>query len=138
MEIPFFDADETLRFDRIVFYPYPDLKRIWARLWITAVQDETPSVEIRVYNPDGTENASVYLMDQTEQRIETTLHLRDPLPGETYHVRAELTRGIQQEVELLDAQEFDLTLEFRNPETPEPGFGVGVDWDELRTQSQQG
>ncbi|MCB9138382.1 MAG: hypothetical protein H6642_08555 [Caldilineaceae bacterium] len=141
MEIPFFDADETLRFDRIVFYPYPDLTRIWARLWVTAVQDATPNIEIRVYNPDGTENTSIYLMQQTEQRIETTLHLRAPQPGATYHVRAELTRNTDAEdvraVELADAREFDLFLEFRNPETPEPGFGIGVDWDELRTKTQR-
>ena len=136
MEIPFFDADETLRFDRIVFYPYPDLQRIWARLWVTAVQDEAPHVEIRVYNSDGTENTSVYLMNQTEQRVETTLHLRSPQPGADYHVRAELTRGEHDAVELLDAQEFDLTLEFRNPETPEPGFGMGVDWAALRRKAE--
>ena len=26
-----------LRFERIVLYPYPDLKRVWSRVWLTAV-----------------------------------------------------------------------------------------------------
>ena len=97
MEIPFFDADESLRFERIVLYPYPDLNRVWTRLWVTAVHDETPNVELRVFNPDGTENTSVFLMFQSDQRIETTLHLRNAQAGETYHVRAELTSGMADE-----------------------------------------
>jgi hypothetical protein len=137
IEIPLFDADETLRFDRIVLYPYPDLTRIWTRLWITAVQDETPSVEVRIYNPDGTENTSVFLMSQSDQRIETTLHLREPKPGATYHVRAELTTGMAETLAVQDVQEFDMALEFRNPETPEPGFGIGVDWDEVSRKAQE-
>ena len=137
MDIPLFQADETLRFERIVLYPYPDLKRIWTRLWVTAVEDQHPNVEVRVYNPDGTENTSVYLMSQTEQRIETTLHLRAPLPHATYHVRAELTLGIGEEQSLVDAQEFDMTLVFRNPDAQEPGFGMGVDWDALRRDDEE-
>lgn len=132
MEIPLFQDDETLRFERIVLYPYPDLKRIWTRVWVTAVQDQHPNLEIRVYNPDGTENTSVFLMSQAEQRIETTLHLRESRPGAAYHVRAELTLGIGDELTVVDSQEFDMTLEFRNPEAHEPGFGMGVDWDQLR------
>jgi hypothetical protein len=136
MEIPLFEDDTPLRFERIVLYPYPELDRIWARIWLPAVQDETPNVELRILNPDGTENNSVYLMARAEQRIETTLHMRSPHPGATYHVIAELTRGFAQP-ELLDRQEFDLVLEFRNPQTREPGFGIGVDWDELRQDSQE-
>lgn len=136
MEIPLFQADETLRFERIVLYPYPDLKRIWTRVWVTAVEDQHPNLEIRVFNPDGTENTSVYLMSQTEQRIETTLHLREPMPHATYHVRAELTLGIGEEHSPVDAQEFSMVLEFRNPDANEPGFGMGVDWDALRSQDE--
>lgn len=131
-DIPLFQTDEPLRFERIVFYPYPDLKRIWARVWITATQDKQPNVELRVLNPEGDENNSVFLISQSEQRIETTIHLREPRPGATYHVVAELTHGFRDEAELLDRQEFDMLLEFRNPQTPEPGFGVGVDWEQRR------
>ena len=131
MEIPLFDPDVELQFERIVLYPYPDMKRVWTRCWITAVQDEQPNVEIRVFNPDGSENTSVYLMAQTEQRVETTLHLRDAVPGANYHVRAELTTGIDEHPEVRDVQRFDMALEFRNPDADEAGFGMGVDWGEL-------
>ncbi|MEM7532638.1 MAG: hypothetical protein AAF639_10710 [Chloroflexota bacterium] len=135
MEITLFQEDETLRFERIVFYPYPDLRRIWARLWLTAVQDTEPNVEIRVLNPDGTENNSVFLMSRTEQRMETTVHLRDPQPGATYLIVTELTLGSSDPLELIDTQEFEMILEFRNPENGEPGFGIGVDWDQLKRET---
>ena len=47
-------------------------------------------------NPDGSENNSVYMMARGEQRIETTLHMRQPVPGATYRVVAELTEGISR------------------------------------------
>lgn len=76
MEIPLFEQGETLHFERAVLYPYPDNKRVWTRLWLTAVPDSRPNIEILLNNPDGSENTSVYLMAQTEQRAETMLHLR--------------------------------------------------------------
>lgn len=137
MEIPLFEEGETLRFERIILYPYPDLSKVWARCWLSAVQEQRPNVELRVLNPDGSENNSVYLMMHAEQRVETTLHMRNPVPGDVYHVVAELSIGIApEEVEILETQEFDMVLEFRDPETPEPGFGMGVDWDEWRRQAQ--
>ena len=68
-------------------------------------------------------------------RVETVLHLRDAIPHATYRVIAELTVGISEKPELRDRQTFDMVLEFRNPETMEPGFGMGVDWDELRNKA---
>lgn len=136
MEIPLFQDETPLRFERIVLYPYPDLKRIWTRVWLPAVQDKAPNVEIAVLNADGSENTSVYMMAQTEQRIETTLHLRTPRPGATYRVVAELTDGISEKPALLERQEFDLILEFRDAEAGEPGFGMGVDWDSLHRGGQ--
>lgn len=139
MEISLFQADESLRFERIVLYPYPDLKRIWTRAWMTAVQDQQPNIEIVIYNPDRTENTSVFMMAHSEQRLETTLHLREPKPGVTYHVTAELSLGLTDHPQVLDRQEFPLTLEFRNPDAKEPGFGIGVDWDAFQqTTSDEG
>lgn len=135
MEISLFQADEPLRFERIVLYPYPDLKRIWTRLWLTAAQDQQPNVELVVLNPDGSENNSVFMMARSEQRIETTLHLRTPQPGATYRVIAALSAGLGDDVQLLDRHEFDLILEFRDPERGQAGFGIGVDWDELRQKA---
>lgn len=132
MEISLFEEGASLRFERIVLYPYPDLKRVWTRIWLTAVLDESPNIEITLFNPDGSENSSVYMMAYADRRAETTLHLRNPQPGESYRVVAELSRGLSEAPETIDRQEFDMLLEFRNPGDNEPGFGMGVDWDELR------
>lgn len=131
MEIPLFQNDQPMRFERIVLYPYPDLKRIWTRAWITAVEGPNPNIEIMVLNLDGSENASVFAMAHAEQRLETTLHLRNPHPGATYRVVALLTVGLTESPQPLDRQEFDLRLEFRDPKKNEPGFGMGVDWNQL-------
>lgn len=137
MEISLFQADEPLCFERIVFYPYPDLKRIWARAWLTAAQDEKPNIEIMVLNPNGAENSSVFLLAHAEQKLDTTLHIRNPQPGATYHVIAILSLGLTENPTVLDRHEFDMILEFRNPDAFEPGFGVGVDWDDFRRQQSQ-
>lgn len=137
MEIPLFQTDEPLRFERIILYPYPDLRRIWTRIWLAAVQDQAPNLELAVLNPDGSENTSIYMMAQRDQRIETTLHLRNPVPGATYRVVASLTLGLSEQPETVDRQEFDLVLEFRDPEQRKPGFGIGVDWNELRQADYQ-
>jgi hypothetical protein len=138
MEIPLFQPDETLRFERIVLYPYPDLKRVWTRAWLTAVPDQEPNIEFRVLNPDGTENTSIYMMARTEQRVETTLHLRDSMPGTTYRIIAELTVGIAEDIKLQDRHEFDLVLEFRDPDAGDAGFGMGVDWDTVKQNGAPG
>ncbi|MBX3011278.1 MAG: hypothetical protein KF832_07210 [Caldilineaceae bacterium] len=137
MEISLFQADEPLRFERIVLYPYPDLKRIWTRAWLTATQEEKPNIEIIIANPNGTENTSVFLLAHAEQKLDTTLHLRNPQPGATYRVVAILSIGLTEKPKVIDRQEFDLVLEFRNPDASEPGFGIGVDWEELRRRQNQ-
>jgi hypothetical protein len=132
MEISLFEDNVDVRVERCVLYPYPDLKRIWARLWITPTQaEEKPNLEVIVVNPDGSENCSVFLMAHAENRAETTLHLHNPAPGATYRVAVELTQGIGDAQTVLDRHTFEMALEFRNPATGEPGFGFGVDWDEL-------
>lgn len=131
MEIPLFGNDE-LRFERIVLYPYPDLKRIWTRVWLTAVQDEAPNIEIIVFNRDGSENTSVYMMAHAEQRAETTLHIRNGRQGDRYRVVATLTRGLSDTPELIERKEFEMVLEFRDPDAGDEGFGFGVDWDAMR------
>lgn len=132
MEISLFDDNETLRVERCILYPYPDLTRIWTRLWVTPTQsDDKPNLEVIVLDPDGAENCSVFMMAQAEARAETTLHLRNPSPGATYRVAVEMTQGVGDVQKVLDRQAFDMQLEFRNPEAGEPGFGFGVDWDEV-------
>ena len=138
MEISLFEADQPLRIERCVLYPYPDLKRIWTRLWLTAVQEEDhPSLEVMVYNQDGSENCSVFMMEHAEVRAETTLHMRNPNAGATYHVVVEMTKGLGDQARLLDRHEFDMTLEFRNPDAGDPGFGFGIDWEEVKRKASQ-
>jgi hypothetical protein len=131
-DIPLFEDDRPLQIERIVLYPYPDLRRIWTRCWLTAVQDSKPNLEIRVLAEDGVEDTSTCLMALDTQKVETTLHMRNPVPGATYRVVAELTEGLSTEAERIDRQEFEMILEFRDAENKEPGFGVGVDWNQLR------
>ena len=136
MEISLFQQDEPMRIERAILYPYPDLKRIWTRIWLPAVQDNRPNLEILLINPDGSENTSVFMMANAEQRAETTLHVRNPQPGAIYQVVIDLTLGISENPTLIDRHEFELLLEFRNPDAGEPGFGFGVDWDEIRRKKQ--
>ncbi len=136
MEISLFETDQPLRVERCVLYPYPDLKRIWTRIWLTAVQsEEHPNLEVLVFDQDGREACSVYMMEHAESRAETTLHMRNPAAGATYHVVVEMTMGLGEQARLLDRHEFDLVLEFRNPDAGEPGFGFGVDWDEVKRKA---
>lgn len=136
MEISLFEEDRPLRLEKAVLYPYPDLKRIWTRVWVTAVEDEKPNIEVIIYNPDGSENCSVFMMAHAEPRAETTLHLRQPAPGAVYTAVVDLTRGLGDTAKRLDRQSFPLQLEFRNPDAGEPGFGFGVDWAEVKRKAQ--
>ena len=126
-EINLFDDAEPLRFKHILIYPYPDLKRLWVRVWLPAKQGAEPNVELRLLNPNGSENNSLLLLAQTDVRLNNTFHLKEPVqPGATYRMVAELTQGFGDQAELLDRQEFDIVLEFRNPEAGDAGFGVGL------------
>ena len=126
-QINLFEQDTPLRFERILIYPYPDLRRLWVRIWLPArLEDEAPNVELIVYNPDGTENNSLVLLAQTDTRLNNTLHLKNPvLPDESYRVQALLSVGLSKDAKPVDLQTFDLTLTFRDPEAGEPGFGIG-------------
>lgn len=134
MEISLFQDDEPLKFERIIIYPYPDLKRIWVRMWITPKEDSPPNVDIAIINPDGSENCSASMLAQSDTKLEKTLHMKEPAAGATYKFAAQLSLGMTDSPEVADFQEFEMVLEFRNPEAKEPGFGFGVDWDEFQRQ----
>jgi hypothetical protein len=128
MEINLFDDGATLRFEHILIYPYPDMHRLWVRIWLPALLDDTsPNVELRLINPDGSENNSLVLLAQTDTKLNNTFHLKDPIPDGRYRMIAELSVGFNAEAKVVDHQEFDLTLEFRDPESGQRGFGVGLD-----------
>ena len=126
-QIDLFEADAPLRFERILIYPYPDLRRLWVRIWLPArMEDEAPNVELIVYNPDGSENNSLVLLAQTDTRLNNTFHLKAPvLPDQIYRVEALLSVGLDRKAQPVDHRSFDLTLTFRDPEAGEPGFGFG-------------
>jgi hypothetical protein len=127
-EINLFDADEPLAFKHILIYPYPDLKRLWVRIWLPAQQKAELNVELRLFNPDGRENNSLVLLAQTDTKLNHTFHIKDPIqPGATYWMAAELSTGFGEQTEVLDHQEFEVLLEFRDPEVGQPGFGIGLE-----------
>ena len=125
-QINLFEPDAPLRFERILIYPYPDLRRLWVRIWLPArLEEDAPNVELTLYNPDGSENSSLVLLAQSDTRLNNTLHLKDPvLPGQTYRMEASLTLGLSKDAQLVDRKTFDLTLTFRDPEAGESGYGV--------------
>lgn len=128
MEINLFDDSATLRFEHILVYPYPDLHRLWVRIWLPALLDgDAPNVELRLINPNGSENNSLVLLAQTDTKLNNTFHLKDPIPGARYRMIAEMTVGFNEQARLVDRQEFPLVLEFRDPDAGQPGFGVGLD-----------
>ena len=125
-QINLFEPDAPLRFERILIYPYPDLRRLWVRIWLPArLEEDAPNVELTLYNPDGSENSSLVLLAQSDTRLNNTLHLKDPvLPGQIYRMEASLTLGLSKDAQLVDRKTFDLTLAFRDPEAGESGYGV--------------
>lgn len=134
MEISLFQDDEPLKFERIVVYPYPDLKRIWVRMWVTPKPDTKPNIDIAILNPDGTENCSASLLAQDEHKLEKTLHMKKSVAGSVYTFVARLSLGLTDKPEVVEIHEFGMTLEFRDPQRKEPGFGIGVDWKEFQQQ----
>ncbi len=139
MEINLFETSAPLRFEHILIYPYPDLRRLWVRIWLPALLDgDSPNVELRLLNPDGSENNSLVLLAQTDTKLDNTFHLKDPVPGATYRMIAELSVGFNAEAKMVDHQEFDLPLEFRNPEAGERGYGIGLDeWFSGESEERQ-
>jgi hypothetical protein len=127
-EINLFDEDEPLAFKHILIYPYPDLKRLWVRIWLPARQGAELNVELRLYDPAGRENNSLLLLAQTDVKLNNTFHVKDPIqPGAAYWMTAELSTGFGDQTEVLDRQEFEVLLEFRDPEAGQPGFGIGLE-----------
>ena len=135
MEIALFQADETLRMERVVLYPYPDLKRIWARvLALGGARRKTESRTHRstILTARKTAASSCWPMPNNGRRPPCIC--ASPSAGATYHAVAELTLGMGDQTELLERQEFDMRLAFRNPDAGDPGFGFGVDLGRDQTQ----
>ena len=69
--------------------PWPDGRRVRIQLEITPFQ-KRPSSEIEIHNAAGEEITSLTIVEAIDPRMEVTLHLRSPAPGETYTATASL------------------------------------------------
>jgi hypothetical protein len=85
-------------------------------------------VELRLFNPDCRENNSLILLAQTDTKLNHTFHVKEPIqPGAAYWMTAELSTGFGEQTKVLDHQEFEVLLEFRDVEAGQPGFGIGLE-----------
>lgn len=103
-------APPTIR--RAEVWPYPDLRRLWARVE-TAPFAAYPNLSFTVADPDGAVVCTMFMVEIREPYQSVTLHLRqDPRPGEPYTLTIELERDEQ----VLDTRTLTFELVFRNPE----------------------
>lgn len=99
--------EEPPRFLRAQALPYPDLKRVWARVQLTEFTDH-PTLELAILGPDGEEEAAMVMVDVQHTYISLTMHLRRSLPGQPYDLLLRLTRDGM----LLDQRQVSFSLVF--------------------------
>ncbi len=107
--VQFLVEDEPPRFLRAQALPYPELKRVWARVELTPfARRPGPELEMAILGPDGREVAAMAMVDVQHSYVSLTMHLRQPLPDERYTLLLRLT----SEDTLLDqrAVPFDLVF----------------------------
>lgn len=92
-------------------WPYPDLRRLWVRLE-TGAFAEFPNLELTLTDAEKRVVSSMFVVEMREAYQSLTLHLREePHPGERYHLTIVLSRN----EEVLDTQELNFDLVFRDP-----------------------
>jgi len=93
MQIQINWEDQAPEIAAAVVYPYPDLRRLWLRVALTAFA-EYPNLDVVITDPDGHVVASLSAVEVREQELAYTLHLRQaPQPAAVYHAHLLLTRG---------------------------------------------
>lgn len=109
--IGFLNESEPPRFLRAQALPYPDLKRVWARIQLTEFVGR-PELELVILGPDGAEEAAMVMVDVQHTYVSLTMHLKHALPQAPYRLLLRLTRDNL----LLDQREvpFDLVFVDRN------------------------
>lgn len=91
--VQFLVEEEPPRFLRAQALPYPELKRVWARVELTPFSSRPgPELEMAVLGPDGHEVAAMAMVDVQHTYVSLTMHLKQPLPGEQYKLLLRLTR----------------------------------------------
>jgi hypothetical protein len=89
--IEFDFEDEPPRFLRAQALPYPDLQRVWTRVQLTPFAGH-PELEVAIIDPNGQPAAVMTMVDVQFTYVSLTMHLRQPRPGEGYHLALRLTR----------------------------------------------
>jgi hypothetical protein len=89
--IEFVQEDEPPRFLRAQALPYPDLQRVWTRVQLTPFAGH-PELEMAIIDPDGQPTAAMTMVDVQFTYVSLTMHLKQPRPGEGYHLALQLTR----------------------------------------------
>lgn len=96
--------DQAPQIVAAVVYPYPDLRKLWLRVALSAFA-EYPNLDVVISDPDGNDVASLSVVEVHEQELAYTLHLRRaPQPAAMYHAHILLTRG--------DALLHQITIDF--------------------------
>ena len=91
--VQFVIEEEPPRFLRAQALPYPELKRVWARVELTAIASRPgPELEMAILDPDGREAAAMVMVDVQHSYVSLTMHLKQPLPGQPYQLLLRLTR----------------------------------------------
>jgi hypothetical protein len=91
MDIFFADPDdiplppEEVKIRQLEARPYHDGQRIAVRFEITPFQ-KRPNVEVKIKNAAGQQVASLSVVEVMENRMEFTIHLREPNPTGQYTV----------------------------------------------------
>lgn len=102
--------------ERAEVWPYPDLKRLWVRVQVSAFA-AFPSLALTVVEPGGTVACSMFMVEIRDAYQSVTLHLRrEPAPGAPYRLEIELMRDDT----VLDTRAVDFELVFREPDQKSP------------------
>jgi hypothetical protein len=102
--------------ERAEVWPYPDLKRLWVRVQVSAFAT-FPSLALTVAGPDGAVACSMFMVEIRDPYQSVTLHLRrEPAPGASYRLEIELMR----DEAILDTKTIGFELVFREPDQKAP------------------
>lgn len=115
--------DEPLRIQKILIFPYPDLKRLWFRMQLQAQPNQQPNIDIDVAAVDGPAGNSLAFVAYDDTYLDATIHLKEPHPGSLYQCVVDLSLGLPPDMEHVEQVKFEFPLEFRDAEKGADGFG---------------
>jgi hypothetical protein len=111
-DAPIPTEDHPPAIERVEVWPYPDLRRVWARVQISSFA-AYPNLALTLRDPDGQVVCAMFMVEIRDPYQSVTLHLRQtPRPGVAYRLEVELTRGES----MLDQRAVEFKMVFREPE----------------------